>query len=182
MSEQRPRYGDAPTGLVFKLVIDDGLTSFVELDAVDTQRLQALCAMQGMTPQEIFALVAGDALRRFLLDAFASADGKQLPAVDRCEFCRCTTHKPCEGGCAWSDEARRVCTRCAIIAEEWRQLNPGDKVKPRPFFRGFAAGLGDPRAIDDPRLNPYPVDSRSGKAWRIGLLLSAKGLEVRKAR
>lgn len=37
-------------------------------------------------------------------------------SADTCKFCDCTEAFPCEGGCAWSDDARTVCTICAESA------------------------------------------------------------------
>lgn len=33
-----------------------------------------------------------------------------LPGV--CKFCGCTEDHACEGGCAWADDERTICTRC----------------------------------------------------------------------
>lgn len=48
-------------------------------------------------------------------------------ASGSCRFCSCTETKPCEGGCAWTDDTRSLCTTClgavAILIEMVKALS-----------------------------------------------------------
>lgn len=34
-------------------------------------------------------------------------------AAGTCTFCNCTDATPCDGGCAWTDAAKTICSACA---------------------------------------------------------------------
>lgn len=49
-----------------------------------------------------------------------AAAGKDASTPGTCKVCGCTETTPCEGGCAWADSTRTVCTACV-------ELEPGEK-------------------------------------------------------
>lgn len=38
-------------------------------------------------------------------------------SADTCKYCGCQEFSPCEGGCAWADENKNLCTVCAHAAQ-----------------------------------------------------------------
>jgi hypothetical protein len=49
---------------------------------------------------------------------------EKKPESGVCRICGCTEEKPCEGGCAWTDKTKTICTACQMAKEHlWEKQN-----------------------------------------------------------
>jgi hypothetical protein len=82
----------------------------------------------------------------------------------RCRFCRCTPRAACPGGCSWVSRDQTLCSACIPVALAWEAIAIAHMPNMRrAFFRGWAAGDGDPRA--DTPVNPYSRGAHT-PTWR----------------
>ena len=53
-----------------------------------------------------------------------------------CRHCGCTAERPCDGGCAWTDDTRTLCSRCAFGEQVARVFLEAIQAVPRPGHIG----------------------------------------------
>lgn len=53
------------------------------------------------------------------------AKSKPKPRSGRCQICRCTENRACEGGCSWVDRARTLCSACACTEPDGVRILQG---------------------------------------------------------
>ncbi len=62
----------------------------------------------------------------------------EQPVSGTCKDCGCTEQTPCEGGCAWHDEMKDLCSKCALKRDGNPEINKPALKDGSTAFKGNA--------------------------------------------
>lgn len=89
-----------------------------------------------------------------------------------CRFCGCMEHTPCDGGCAWTDDSRTLCTTCLGAAAIGIELVKAVGVAAAIPTHGLHVAVGDWDALDLDRQRTIVMTIRT---WLTAVELQIAG-------